>query len=390
MYRNDSERLKSYKTLMSSIMDPNDSMAENKKIAIIMHVPASYGGGGFYEIKTMSNLLSTHGFDIHIYEPFSSTHPNINSHTVYRDYDSTALKFLKSVGKPGLFPPILDIHLESHYDIVYTFSPFYFLFIYKNRAYLRKIKKVVISTKDLLFPETFSKRILRYLTILFYKLINLENMEIHNENLIENELLSRLNMRMYVAPIPPDTNFSDCNFETNNVYTILFLGTIEKRKGADILFKILNKFRNNRDIQFKIAGKISKEYEESAKNISSENIIFLGEISEHQKEVLLFKSDLGMMLSLTESYSLVTREMLLHGLPVLTTWKYASKIFGEFGILVSERSVNALYLNINNLMNKWLSSRGKYNEWRCEILKEYNDRMRKDNMERQFLSIFDI
>lgn len=356
------------------------------KIAVIMHVPLSEGGGGFYELKSQSEFLSRYGFEIHAYEPHSDLHPIIDANVTYKDYKSKMLDFFTKMGRPGAFPMFLSIKLAENYDIVYTFSPFYILFLFINRKSLKNTKKVIISTKDLLFPETAFKRVLRRITIILYRLLNMKNVYIYNENSIESFMLKGMSMKTYELGPLVNKNINGYNFRKNEQFTILFLGSVEKRKGADNLFKLLEECRN-KDILFKIAGKISEDYIEIAKSFSCENIQFLGKIDEETKENLLFCSDLGLMLSIVESYSLVTREMLMHGLPLITTWIPATMIYGDYGIFLAY-DFKEIYSKVLILQNEWLNSYENYIKRRERILKIANTIFNKKDLEREFLCIF--
>ncbi len=358
------------------------------RVAVIMHVPASDGGGGFYELKSQSELLSLYGLEIHVYEPYSEYHPSINGNIIYHDYKSHVLHFLKKWGKPGAYPLFLNINLQERYDIIYTFSPFYLLFLLVNRRDFKNSRKIIISTKDLLFPEKKAKKILRYFTIAFYRILRIKNLYLYNENNVENLMFKELNVKTYEVPPLVDKNILDYQFKKNDKFTVLFLGSVEKRKGAEMLFQILKKFENS-NIIFKIAGSIDEGYVEMVKKLTSKNIIFLGSVDEETKNCLLFNSDIGLMLSLEESYSLVMREMLLHGLPLITTWSPAVEIFGDYGIAYLT-GVKSIYERIMVLKNEYLNSNEKYLEWRESVLVKYNRKFNKEDLEKRFLHIFDI
>ena len=115
----------------------------------------------------------------------------------------------------------------------------------------------------------------------------------------------------------------------------------------------------------------------------------MGNVSEEEKDHLLFNSDLGMMLSLEESYSIVTREMLLHGLPVITSWKPAMDIFGYYGITCLS-NVEHICKKILEYEREYYNSYEKYEELRKGILFRYNEKFNRIDLERKFLSIFDI
>ena len=294
------------------------------------------------------------------------------------------------MGKPGIFPVFLNVNFEEYYDYIYTFSPFYLLFILLNRKYFKKAKKIVISTKDLLFPERKPKKFLRYFTIIFYRILSLKNLYLYNENSIESLMFKNLKVKTYEVPplVNMNIDINSYNFHSDGKFTVLFLGSVEKRKGAEMLFRILEKFKNS-NVIFKIAGNISYNYKEKAKNLKCENIIFLRAVDEKTKDYLLFNSNLGLMLSLEESYSLVTREMLLHGLPVITTWQPAINIFDNYGITYIS-DLESIYNKILEYEKEYSNSYESYIEWRKDILLKYNKKFNKNDLEKQFLNIFDV
>ncbi|MEM3786559.1 MAG: glycosyltransferase family 4 protein [Nitrososphaeria archaeon] len=355
---------------------------ESKKVAIIVHVPASEGGGGFYNIRTKAALLEKNGFTIDVYEPYSDKHPYINDKVEYHDYNSALLVRLAKI--KGIFPILMDIKFEDKYDYIILFS-FFYLRLFLRRTNFEGSKRIILCTYDMLFPEKIYKKILRKIAILWYRLLNYSNMSILVENDVEEKMLWKSGMKIYKSPPLLESNSIKFYDNRNDKFTVIFIGRLEKRKGAELLFNILRELKCA-DIVFRIVGDITSEFNNIVEKLKNkDNILFYGRVSEDKKWDLLRTSDLGIMLSTEESYSLVTREMLLAGLPVVTTWSPANEIFG-YGVIVARQHevCNAIMYQ----MKKWKDSYEDYIQLRHSIYDTYVNKFSKDKLEKDFLNIF--
>lgn len=359
-------------------------MQPNNKIAIVLHVPASFGGGGFTDLKNQVFLLSKDGYNIDVHEPKSVEHPDFGEGCLFVDYDDLKHRILNRIGLGGFYPLFLNMKFQNDYDYVLTYSPYYVLFLFRNRKKIRLLRKLIISSYDVMLPESNIRKILRLVTLTIYKILNFGNVVLNAENSIVASKLSGLYNTIFLAP-PLLGKYTPMGCKINERFTVLFLGDLVKRKGRNTLIKLLSTIQES-NILFFIAGRLQEDDPILSQFSWNKNIIFLGKVSESTKLELLQNADLGLMLSLQESYSLVTREMLLSGIPVISTWSPSIRIFGKYGIILSTKKT--LKSDLLNIYKKWSSDPHDYINWKYEIHKIANSLFVKKELEENFLKLF--
>lgn len=140
---------------------------------------------------------------------------------------------------------------------------------------------------------------------------------------------------------------------------LLFIGTIEPRKGLHFLIEALGKVKENYHVT--IAGNYSKQIEyynglvRKAEELGiSEKIHFLGRISDEQKEELLQKAYVFVFPTQDEGYGIVMIEAMGHGVPVVafnnTSIPYIIEDNNN-GLLVNNLDVDDLARNISYVLN---------------------------------------
>lgn len=139
---------------------------------------------------------------------------------------------------------------------------------------------------------------------------------------------------------------------------LLFIGTIEERKGIHYLLEALGKVDEH--YHMSIAGDYSghKEYYEKLLAIIKENgttdkIDFLGRISDEKKDELLQRAYAFVFPTLNEGYGIVMLEAMGYGVPVLafnnSSIPYIVKD-QENGLLVEDRNVKDLAQKITYIL----------------------------------------
>lgn len=141
---------------------------------------------------------------------------------------------------------------------------------------------------------------------------------------------------------------------------LLFIGTIEPRKGLHFLIEALGKVKE--DYHFSIAGNYSKQKEyynrllARAKELGiSKKIDFLGRITDEQKEELLQKAYAFVFPTQDEGYGIVMIEAMGHGVPVVafnnTSIPYIVED-NQNGLLVNNLNVDDLAEKISYVLKK--------------------------------------
>lgn len=121
-------------------------------------------------------------------------------------------------------------------------------------------------------------------------------------------------------------NFPDLSDEKiKNKKKFLFLGRLELRKGIDVLLDAIEKFNlehlNNNNACFIIAGSSSIDIRSILKDRfkDHDNIVYLGEVNDFDREKIYALSDVVIFPSRYESFGLVPLEAFVHGKPVIAS-----------------------------------------------------------------------
>ena len=165
---------------------------------------------------------------------------------------------------------------------------------------------------------------------------------------------------------------------------LLYVGTIEKRKGLLYLLESLNKLSTNKEISYKchIVGKVLEEdYKREMDNKIKEynltdDIIFHGRLDDEELNRIYSESDIFVFPSMLEGYGMVLLEAMSYSLPIIafdnSAMPYTVKT-GETGILVENKNVDSFYRAIVKLVedkdyysNIVENSKKRYEEIRTE------------------------
>ena len=129
------------------------------------------------------------------------------------------------------------------------------------------------------------------------------------------------NKKIFYIPLPFDHKFKKSqNYESGN---LLYVGTIEERKGLSYLIDALAILENKDNVKLNIVGKVVDQvyYENLKKQIRavglSENVNFLGRVSDETLEECYQKAEIFTFPSLLEGYGIVLIEAFNNGLPII-------------------------------------------------------------------------
>ena len=142
---------------------------------------------------------------------------------------------------------------------------------------------------------------------------------------------------------------------------MLFVGTIERRKGLHLLLEalfILKSETNNFFVNI-LGGVVESEYYESLLHTIEEyglesNVAFRGRVSEEEKELFMKTSDFFVFPSLLEGFGMVIIEAMAFGLPVVafnnSAIPYSVKD-GFNGLLVNDKDAEDMSRKLSDMLN---------------------------------------
>ena len=230
-------------------------------------------------------------------------------------------------------------------DVAFLFSNFFAI-------YFDKSKMPVIGSNHSIDPTLFfSKNIFKrifyrtYLKI-YFKNINGYQVFPKNKQMLKN-LESSFGMKYnMVLPNGVDTYIFKPDITLkNDKLKVFYVAYLSKAKGLDILLPLIKKLKNNKGIEFHIAG--AGPWEERVK--TNKNIIYHGVVGDNELASLYRESDIFIYPSRDDYFGLVVLEALSSGLYVLCG-NYLKGNFDDFEgkyLEYIEMDVDAFY---NRLM----------------------------------------
>ncbi len=305
-----------------------------KKLAIITNDDICfYGGGDRYAIQ-LSNYLKKY-FDYEIIL-FSTSSNNIKRMKIsdIKNMTKADIEFYKTLNLPILEEKIpISFKLNR---LLYTVDVIYyigsstatnlFLILFSRVFNKRLVKGLHDSGTFREIPMNNNK--IRQILIKVYNpfkfFIQLKYPRIHVLNSDDKKKLQSLGYKRKIYLIP---NFLYTKSQIqkykkkNQKFTLLFVGRLDQHKGLDFLSEILDKILKwNNKINVKIVG----SGEDGEKLISKlqkkypRNVRVMGFLSGNDLDNEYKNSDLFLMTSRNEAFSLVTLEAQSFGLPVIS------------------------------------------------------------------------
>lgn len=114
-----------------------------------------------------------------------------------------------------------------------------------------------------------------------------------------------------------DRCYSEPRLEGGDKINIVYMGTLNYIKGAEVLMKLLDGALNKERFNIEVWGRCDQFYAEALKN---KGVVLRGAYSQEQVGEILKNADIGLILSVwNETGPLVAQEMLLNKIPLLGT-----------------------------------------------------------------------
>lgn len=358
------------------------------RFAFIIPARVSNGGGAERWAETVALNLSARGHSVDLYVPQDRSLSPYSGLAFQREiaFKSRLYNFLKRVRLTGYYPALMFVRLPARYDAVYSTSMFPIL------TFASVASPLIIGTHDA-FISTSPISIDNFQLIpqSLYRFIRKGRQTIiHSLNALTTQKFRHApwpvkEIPIFVSSIPIEPT----DYE---LFRVVFIGTLERRKGADLLIGAISALSARTGTKFTVIGKIPptslKLY---AKLREFPQFEHLGSLTNKGKFEVLATASLCLHLSRRETSPAVPLEALLAGVPVLSTWWPLSKILQSSGLQIVPENSRAVAEAIEANYARWNSSRKFYLDWRHKLQAEVTSKLeRSDRLERvlQLLTTF--
>lgn len=161
----------------------------------------------------------------------------------------------------------------------------------------------------------------------------------------------------------PNTHFKNLinSFLSDSVYTFLYLGRINKKKGIDLIlesfYRLVEK-QNTANIKLIMAGPIDNydlEFQELQKRFIHTNILFLPSVILEEKIYLFKKVNAFLLPSYSEGFSIAALEAISYGKACIFSKNigFSNEAFEENSALICDLSVKSLMEKMSHLINDY-------------------------------------
>lgn len=367
--------------------DVDRSISHALHITLVNPRKLSRGGGSEHWVSEVSKYLSARGHHVEVLVPEDLDIPNIGSSS-WREVRirSRVYNLLKRIGALNLFPPLYLARIEKGTDIVYSTSMMPLIFLALTG------KPVIIGTQDYFFNNTPSWRDkLLHLAMAFVKRVSSRRFAIHLLSDYHSARIGVAKRTIFEIPNFNDTTELRASSYRTQTFNVLFFGRVEDRKGARLLFEVADSLVGISGVCLNVMGEVSKEYRNYVKRFRNvENVKFLGYLDGIEKQNVLQSSSCLLFLSKRDSMPFVIIQSMGYGLPIISTWEYASKVFPSDGIYSCIENVQEVLSCVLKLYELWKSDPSGYDvlSLRLKELSDhhYNRNSVMSDIEQMFIS----
>lgn len=340
-----------------------------KILHVIPYVSAIYGGPVEF-LKQITKTTASHANKITVITTTANgdkelelfEQQSINSSTV--EYN-----FFKRIGPKNLFLSFemrkwINKNLKN-YNIIHIHGNFSFAGLIAARQARNEKIPYIITTHGMLDKFCYNEK--KWKKIPYYHLLERDNLKnasaIHVTSIFEEKFIENLGYKDNIKIIPLSVEQTETTKKYNKKenYTLLFMSRIDPIKGIDKIIEAILYIKKNYEIKFKlkIAGTGNIKYINQLKKLISkynlnDHIDFLGFVSGEEKQKLLSISDVFILPSEHENFSISTAEAMASGLPVIISDQVglANEILeAEAGIVININNINELSQSIMKYYN---------------------------------------
>lgn len=354
------------------------------RIGIVLPGPISYLGGAEFWVREIYKEVLKTSQQVTIFVP-EENFDNLNhlEDLPIKIYDSKIYRVFKKLDLLNFYPPFIPYHKEfASYDTIYTTS------MHCVRIFRRHKGKVVVGTHDAFVPN---KKIgidnFQFLTKLIIK-ITKKDVIIHAVSPLAYDTFKGTSKKIVLAENFLPLLINDIAMPRN--FNIVFLGRVEKRKGADQLILLIEEIKKHPNINLFILGAISRRYDFIRINYDKfKNINIMGRVTDEVKYDVLKESSLMVFFSSRDTAPFVILEGLSCGLPITCTWKHADKTFPGFEIDIRKPKLTDIFDSVYSHYKLWVENENEYYALRKKIQLLAVKKFKKENSVKRILKLFE-
>ena len=367
-------------------------MNKCRKIAFILKWPLSYNGGGENWLKSVIKELCLRGHLIDVYLPDFYINQVKNEKDCecinYIYFHSSSGNIMRKLGLENFSWPLIHFKMDIKYDVIYTPSLYAFRFFKES-----KYEKIIFGTHDYYHPNRkFSRDIVIFIFLLLLKRYKKDNIFVHCiDKIIKSKLSFLGNKAILIENFP----FSSSKLpDDSELFTVLYMNVLNKRKGVKYLPDLVDYFKNIPNARLLITGKADKKYAKLIKHKENQNAEYLGYVSEEVKRSIMQTSNLFLLLSDREGFPLSLLDSLNAGIPVLSTWNPIShildkKFFTINAVTITERKTEYIKNTYQKYFKLWEENKSEYLIMRNKI-QEYTElKFNKDKQLDKIIKMFE-
>lgn len=294
---------------------------------IVIAMPSFYGqsiGGAEYQSYLIANELIQRGHDVH-YIYISDSNPirkKLNGCTLH------PLKKIRNTNRTGLqtilyFMSIVLLLKRIKPNVIYTRGRSAVSLICSIYAGFTTTKSVwhISHDNNLLQPRLVMsfKEIIRYPEQkLFLLVLQFFDKIIAQTKFQADRLLLSYNLKSYVIPNGQSTTNLNINKKNQDKIRILWIANMKPFKQPEIFVRLANTIENKKDYLFVMIGRISKNKELCHIINNTENLVYLGEVTNKIVNEYLSKGHILVNTSLSEGFSNTFIQAWMRGVPVIS------------------------------------------------------------------------
>lgn len=321
------------------------------KVAIVNHWSPDFPGGAEVWVRALCQGLEARGHSCEVFTPdaWRKEGPGrIGVPVVFAP--GRLVRLAAHLGLSGFDSPLFNPKVPEDCAVIYSTSALPFGLALRNR------QPMIFGTHDAFVPnELPGIDSLQLIPIYALRLIR-RSRRVSIHTLTPTQTARFRRARVPIREIPPDIVLPPDVVRPSLApeFRVLYLGRIERRKGAGLLLRVAKAIGRIPGVTLSIAGRCPPEFElELRESRVDERVRLLGYVTDAERDRLLETSDALLLLSDREAAPLVAFEAWARGVVVISTWRAISEIEVPDGSITAGRTAADVLAAVQHLQELW-------------------------------------